>query len=632
MAGLRIPSWRPSLGQSVVLLVVIVCLCVIGLDLQQTLAARDRRLREVMRETSNLARSLAEHAKGSFQTADAMLIGLCERFDVSGKGIVAMGRMERLMRVSLLSEPLINSLSLLDEHGSSLASTVTGTGRALNYADRDYFRYHRDHPRHAMLIGRPVRSKINNAWLLTVSRRLDHDDGSFAGVIIATIDASLFQQFYNTFDIGAESVITMVDDVGEVLVRRPYREENVGRNITASRVFRLSRTASRSGSFAFVSSIDATARLGSFYRVSELNITLIVSRKKDEALAVWRRQVGIDLCWLVLVLASIGGLCHHVLSQIRERGKAERLYRLLADNSGDAIICTGLDGRHSYASPAYWSMIGWRPQDLLSNPGRHIHPDDQTIIAAGHRRLLLGEPIVSSRYRYLRPDGSVIWAELRARLAASSPGSLPEFIASIRDITKQKTIEDELAEANTELSAMTLTDPLTGIANRRHFEQTLRKEWNRAMRNGSELALVMVDVDHFKIFNDLYGHLAGDECLRAMARALAGAVLRPGDLVARFGGEEFVVVLPETAADTAALVARRMADNLRDAAIVHAGNATGLVTISAGVASCVPDLNSASTHLIETADTVLYRAKANGRNRIAVADPHPPHRAVLAAE
>jgi len=177
-------------------------------------------------------------------------------------------------------------------------------------------------------------------------------------------------------------------------------------------------------------------------------------------------------------------------------------------------------------------------------------------------------------------------------------------------------IHDEEQRAATEqLQHIATTDALTGLANRRAFDEALGREWHRCGRSRSPLSLLMVDVDYFKTFNDAYGHVAGDTCLRQIAQSVATCAKRPGDVAARYGGEEFAIVLPETDVDRAAQLAEQMCDAVRALAIPHQGSSLGHITISVGVASVVPDGTMDPQALIERADTQLYRAKDSGRNR-----------------
>jgi diguanylate cyclase (GGDEF)-like protein len=164
-------------------------------------------------------------------------------------------------------------------------------------------------------------------------------------------------------------------------------------------------------------------------------------------------------------------------------------------------------------------------------------------------------------------------------------------------------------------------DPLTGVANRRSFDEAMAREWERSQRTATPLSLLLVDIDHFKRHNDQYGHQAGDECLRRVAAVLAAQARRRGDLIARYGGEEFAVLLPETGVEAAAAVAERLRASV--AAIVLPYKTSGgghAVTVSVGVACVVPEAARRPAELIAASDQALYTAKAVGRNQVIVAN------------
>lgn len=190
--------------------------------------------------------------------------------------------------------------------------------------------------------------------------------------------------------------------------------------------------------------------------------------------------------------------------------------------------------------------------------------------------------------------------------------------AEVTDLVRK---EHLLEQANAQLSQQTTTDGLTGIANRRRFDQTLVTEWARAARNGHSLALLMVDIDHFKRYNDHYGHVAGDECLRRVARVLLRCVRRAGELLARYGGEEFVLLLPNADAAHAEDMARRCLEGIQREAIVHASSPTApQVTFSIGIAQTIPSALRDPESLVNAADTAMYRAKMAGRAGYAIAN------------
>jgi len=174
----------------------------------------------------------------------------------------------------------------------------------------------------------------------------------------------------------------------------------------------------------------------------------------------------------------------------------------------------------------------------------------------------------------------------------------------------------KLDEANAELQRLSTTDALTGIANRRAFDNFLAREWRRCVRIKKPLSLVMLDIDYFKLFNDKYGHKAGDECLIKVAKQIEHSALRGGDMAARYGGEEFMLVLGETDAVGALWIAERVCKMIADLKVTHYATDSKHVSISCGVVTVMPDEKVALDTLVQSADAALYQAKRSGRNRV----------------
>lgn len=216
--------------------------------------------------------------------------------------------------------------------------------------------------------------------------------------------------------------------------------------------------------------------------------------------------------------------------------------------------------------------------------------------------------------------GAMFSRRLRTELAEQS--RLQDEITAANLALEEKVLQRtaELEAANRQLQALSATDGLTGLANRRKFDQEWEQEWFRAVRQSLPLAVAMVDVDQFKAYNDHYGHQSGDVCLKLVAQTLSHSVQRSGELAARYGGEEFVVILPGLNAAEAAAAMERVRDAVQALGLPHARAAVaGVVTISAGVAACVPQPGDDPARLVQAADAAMYRAKASGRNRVEVA-------------
>ncbi len=197
--------------------------------------------------------------------------------------------------------------------------------------------------------------------------------------------------------------------------------------------------------------------------------------------------------------------------------------------------------------------------------------------------------------------------------------SITGFVAPLIIISAHR-LERDLKDANAQLDALANTDGLTGLFNRRYFDESLSREFHRLQRNREPLSLIMADIDFFKRYNDTYGHQAGDDCIRAVADTFKSHGRRITDIPARYGGEEFALILPDTNSSGAIKVALSIKDNIINQAIPHSASETGdIVTLSMGVASTVPDQSGDPAQLIECADRALYRSKEEGRNRISIA-------------
>jgi len=178
----------------------------------------------------------------------------------------------------------------------------------------------------------------------------------------------------------------------------------------------------------------------------------------------------------------------------------------------------------------------------------------------------------------------------------------------------------ELEESNSKLAALSMTDGLTGIANRRRFDEVLSIEWRRASRSRQPLALALVDVDWFKKYNDCYGHLAGDDCLRTVASVFTANIRRSGDLVARYGGEEFAFIAPAMDEASALRMAETVCQALVDLGLPHRQSPFGVVSVSIGVAVLVPEEGESADTLLKLADEALYQIKEGGRNQARLAE------------
>lgn len=297
---------------------------------------------------------------------------------------------------------------------------------------------------------------------------------------------------------------------------------------------------------------------------------------------------------------------------------ADMRFRLLAEHSIDLIVAVDADLAIRYASPATARLLGCAPNDLHGHTlAELLAHEDRAAFIARHFTKAAQRGVVPDLFRALRRDGSTLWVE--ARVASLPPGNgLGDYLVTLRDADQRQRAEETLGRMNAELSTLASTDALTGLPNRRQFDATLHKEWYRALRDATPLALLMIDVDRFKPLNDRFGHQTGDRFLACVGQAIRNNVRRASDMAARYGGEEFAVVLPGTGAAGAleiAEVIRRAVADADTSGIVEGGYP---LSVSIGVAATVALAGGGSASLVHSADSALYQAKRNGRNRVEI--------------
>ena len=292
-------------------------------------------------------------------------------------------------------------------------------------------------------------------------------------------------------------------------------------------------------------------------------------------------------------------------------------FQFLAEHSVDIISRSDMDMVLTYVSPSSLPLLGYKTEEMVGKKAEvFIVAEDIPAIHAAVVRILASEVQTDSETIHMRrKDGSMVWMEMNARLVRDPATGCPQGVVTVmRDITERKRFEDKL-------SAMALTDGLTGISNRRSFDESLEREWKRTLREGSEISLLLLDIDNFKRFNDLYGHQVGDDCLRAVATAISGAV-RATDIAARYGGEEIAIILPSTFTAGAVEVAEKVRSAIAALRLGHEGNPGegGRLTVSIGVATALARQGGTirmPESLLLAADNAMYKAKHEGRNRVA---------------
>ena len=488
----------------------LVCLSLVAVEGWSSYSSRTTILTEANTSTINMARALSDHAEASIDLVDTILSGVTERYDAGELGS-NRARFHDVLVAMTRRTPSLQGLFLFDAEGRWILNSLPVNVPTANNADREYFIYHRNHAGQAAHVGNPVRSRSSGVWVLPVSRRLDHPDGSFAGVALATIRIDFFKEFYESFDIGEKGAIFLALDTGAYVVRRPFSQADIGVDISTGPVFTLWKQLGQpTGSAVLVARIDHVERLYTYRHLRRYPLLIAVALSKQEILARWRTITIVGAGGTLVLLAALLWLGTRMIGQMMQRSRLQH----------------------------------------------ELH-------------------------------------DAKSALEAN----------------------------NAALQLLALSDGLTGLANRRHFDACLDAELMRATRDGAPLALVMFDVDYFKKFNDLRGHVEGDAALQMVGRAMLAGRRRSGDVAARFGGEEFAMLLPDTDLDGALAVAESIRAAIAAAAFPHGASPLRILTVSAGAHSMIPQRGQNARALIEAADRGLYRAKAEGRNGACAAPP-----------
>ncbi|MEH6797795.1 MAG: diguanylate cyclase [Halopseudomonas sabulinigri] len=273
----------------------------------------------------------------------------------------------------------------------------------------------------------------------------------------------------------------------------------------------------------------------------------------------------------------------------------------------------------AYIGPQIEALLGWTPGSWLTvnDWSDRMHPEDREWVVNFCVSQSQAGIDHEADYRALTSDGNYVWIRDVVHVVRNDDGEVEALVGFMFDISERKKTEEKLLSLQKELEELSFKDGLTGVANRRMFDSILQLEWTNARRTGQPLSVIMIDIDYFKQYNDHYGHVKGDDCLKRVAKALDTAAARSRDFFARFGGEEFVLVLPETDAAAAERVAERCRNLVFKEQITHGSSQVAqILTISMGLGTIVPTHKDETRSFIDAVDRNLYLAKQRGRNQL----------------
>jgi PAS domain S-box-containing protein len=466
------PTQRLSPILLISVFVLLACLTPIAYVTWQTWQSRSAAIAQGFEQAKNLVLSLSQHAARTMAEPNLILLDAIEHLRNDGMGPVGLARLHAILAEHARNSRVIRELGVLDEQGYWRTSSLPERPTHSN-GDRDYFIYHRDNPDPGLRINTPVKSRLTGKWTILLTRRVDHPDGRFAGIVLASISTDYFQSFYDTLAVGDLGHVALYRDDGHLLVRRPFDESNLGVNLSATYQQAI---AGRSTGFFHVPSVyDGVVRLTAWQRLDDFPLIMTVGRSESDVLAVWRASAithaGVAFGAAVFILAA--ALVSITLQRRHERAEraaaeAAHQFELIADAASDIIVRATLDGQRLYISPAVRDMLGYEPAEMMKKDIRDLaHPDDLVVLQQALGALHDGAERSTVIYRGRHRNGHYIWLEVAMRMVRDPETGQPrELVASSRDISSRKVTELQLARAKeaAEIASRAKSNFLSGMS------------------------------------------------------------------------------------------------------------------------------------------------------------------------
>ncbi|PZW47890.1 diguanylate cyclase [Pseudomonas sp. URMO17WK12:I2] len=455
-----------------------------------------------------LAAALNSQAESTIRVADTLLTALISMHRSGGHGEAGLRELNQMAKTQISELGELDGLYMSDASGQYFLAT-NARAQQLNNSDRHYFQHHQKGSGSELYIGQPIRGKTTGQWVITLSKGIYEDDGTFQGVALATLSVERFRTLYRSLPLGEQGIVVLAKRDGTILARSQSDAQTYLTNISQSPMLQAINQGTPRGAVTLTAIVDGVRRVYGFDASLKYPVLVAVAAPEEQALAAWRQRA-----WTMWSFALV------------------------------AVLGVGIMG-------------------LL------------VLRALGRQ--------------------SAMAVELQAA-------------------------HQSLATANSTLKTLAAEDGLTGLANRRHLDAYLASAFLRARREETSLAFALVDVDFFKGYNDAYGHPRGDQALIEVCKAMRAQTRREGDLVARYGGEEMAIVLPEMSAEHALGMAEQVREAVQRLGIEHRQSAYDQVTVSIGVVAGVPGKDFTTFEdMVAAADRALYAAKGQGRNRVLLA-------------
>lgn len=614
------PQARPQRGGArlggdwLVWLVALACALAItgiGLSTLQRIRAEHRQaVAAALQANSNLAIAFEQQVFRTLKAAEQVAAFVRAQYLREGAAL----DMQQWARHDVLRETMFNIVSVVDANGVIVASSLPlGT---VNYADRAFFQAQRDASVDALFVNPPVLGRVSGRWQLPMSMRITLPDGSFAGVVVLSVDPVSFTDFYRLADTGAQGLLELTGADGAVRGRKLGGAVQFGQDAKGLPWFQRWAEAPEGGLLDEGRALDGVARIVSYRAMAGYPLMVTVGTAYDQVLAPALQRRNLYLLIAMVASLVLVGLCAGLVAVLaRQRAVAnalrasEALYSATFHQAAMGIAHIAPDGRILRVNEKFCRMLG-HDADALCQRTMHELCDGQR---CDQLQALLMRPDASpgvdhlpeAEVIYRRKDGTQLWVSEALSVVRDAQGHPKFLVIVVQDVTARKELENRLSYGAQH-------DALTGLPNRVKFYDRLSQVLDSARRHGRGVAVLFLDLDGFKEVNDSLGHAAGDALLQQVAQRLQDCV-RAEDTVARFGGDEFGIVLATVAqVSDCETVARKVLQALATPFELQGAR----VSISTSVgAALFPQHGDVAETLLAKADQAMYAAKSQGKNR-----------------
>ncbi len=588
----------------------------VGLGLFSLKQSYDRELEFARQTQVNIARALEDHARGVMDKIDTVLVTTRLRLSepLTGES-QATDKINTVLASYLALIGEAQSLRVADAAGGFIYD-ASGQLSPATIGDRDYFLRNKEDAEAGLVVSQPIFARITNNWVITLSRRLNRGDGSFAGLVQAAVRAEYFEDFYASLKFGSARTVTLIDDQLRMVARYPAFSAKLGQPIVSEQLRGIVERREAEGIYTAHSGVDGIERLYVVRRVGAYPLYILTGHATEDILANWRQQVVWSASSAAILAILLAGW---IFVWLRTYTQAERLARgmteayqttvlrtrALLDSLPDPAWLTDREQRLIAVNEAFCRACERTPEDALGRGVEAVWPqpmanvlqalDGKALETQNQQRLEGGYPM---------PGGRVSYYECIATPVLDEHHHLAGVAGVARDIT-------QIRENQLRIQHLAEHDQLTDLPNRLQLSNRMAQALSRAVHDRVQIAVLFLDLDHFKDINDTLGHEIGDLLLQQVAQRLR-ASLDERDTISRQGGDEFAVLLQDFGSvSRVAFIAERLIVALSQP--FQIGEHELQAGVSIGV--CIyPEDGSDIGSLLKNADTAMYQAKAAGGN------------------